>query len=48
MMSDASLDAFSEVKKTLSKRQVKVYNYILKFHNRTSAEYSKTLLLPLR
>jgi len=48
MMSDASLDAFSEVKKTLSKRQAEVYNCILKFPNRTSAEIADNLLLPLR
>ncbi len=48
MMIDTSLDAFNEVKKTLAKRQQQVYNAIFKLPNRTSAEYAKTLLLPLR
>jgi len=45
---DTSLEAFNEVKKTLAKRQAEVYNAIFKLPNRTSAEYAKTLLLPLR
>jgi len=45
---DTSIEAFNEVKKTLAKRQQEVYNAIFKFPNRTSAEYAKLLLLPLR
>ncbi len=48
MMIDTSLEAWSGVKKTLSKRQIEVYNCILKLPNRTTAEYAKTLHLPLR
>jgi len=45
---DTSLDAWAEVKKTLSVRQQQVFNAILKVPNRTAAEYAKILLLPLR
>jgi len=48
MMIDTSLDAYAKVKETLSKRQEEVYDTLVKYPNRTSAELAKIMCLPLR
>lgn len=47
MMVDTSLDAYAEVRMTLTTRQNEVYELIKNYPNRTAAEYARLLIKPV-
>lgn len=48
MMAEPSLDAWAEIKKTLSERQNQVYKSIFLHPDRTTPEIAKIMILPVR